>query len=109
MDRELRRRLKSVDPDLRIVSFRPPHKIKKQVSTETMNEEDWELAAGDPCPKCGRLDVRFIKGMCRECYHAAKTKLAKQEASLNPIIRECKDKRLASRIQRYMVRKDRTI
>lgn len=102
MDSELRRRLHAVDPDLHIVSI--PHKRKEP---KTVNNQDWELVQGTLCPKCGKPDVRFIKGICRDCYHVKKEKLVKQEASLNPLIHECKDKRLASRIQRYLAKLDR--
>jgi hypothetical protein len=104
MDRELRRRLHSVDPDLKIVSI--PHKRKER---KILNTQDWELAEGDPCPKCGRPEVRFIHGVCRDCYHTQKEKLAKKEASLNPLIHECKDKKLASRVQRYLAKLDRKV
>jgi hypothetical protein len=102
MDPELRRRLRAVDPDLRIVSRHGRKKKGKGV-----NQRDWELAAGQPCPKCGREDVRFIRGVCRDCHHAQKEKLVKQEASLTPLINNCKDKKLASRVQRYLAKLDR--
>jgi hypothetical protein len=102
VDPELRRRLKAVDPNLKIVSFR--HKRKK---AKTVNKDDWDKVQGDPCPKCGQPEVRFINGICRNCYLLRKEKLAKQEANLNPLIYNCKDKRLASRVQRYLAKLDR--
>mgnify|MGYP001566258209 FL=1 len=32
-----------------------------------MRDGDWDRVAGDPCPRCGQLDIRFINGLCREC------------------------------------------
>ena len=73
-----------------------------------MNTEDWIASEGNPCPKCGQPDVRFIKGMCRQCYHAKVEKITKAEASLNPLL-HVKDKKLASRVARYLAKLDRKI
>lgn len=101
MDRELRRRLQAVDPALKIISRPHPRKESKKV-----NIQEWEAAAGPPCPKCGQTDVRFLNGVCRECYRSGKEKKVKQEARLTPLIHG-KDRRLASRIQRYLAKRDR--
>lgn len=73
-----------------------------------MDSLDWDASVGKPCPKCGELDVRFIKGVCRQCYTKHKQKIVKIEASLNPVT-QCKDKRLASRVQRYLAKLDRKL
>jgi hypothetical protein len=104
---ELANRLHKVDPDLKIVS--PHHKHSKHGHNKTVNLQDWEASEGNRCPKCGQTDVRFINGVCRNCYSLGKEKITKKEASLNQLIYECKDKRLASRIQKYLSKKDRAI
>ena len=29
---------------------------------------DWEKAAGDPCPRCGKPSLRFKDGVCFPCF-----------------------------------------
>lgn len=103
--RSLREALHAVDPHLNIVSG---HSRKKKSSRKNaVNEQDWEAVAGEPCPKCGAPEIRFIKGICRACYAKQKEKQIKIEANLNPLVYECKDKRLASRVQKYLAKLDR--
>lgn len=93
---ELADRLHRVDPDLNIIS---PHRHHKRKEKRELNLQDWEKAEGKVCPKCGQTDVRFIKGVCRNCYKREKENLAKVEASFRPLIYG-KDRKLASRIQK---------
>jgi NMD protein affecting ribosome stability and mRNA decay len=33
-----------------------------------MDDAEWELAAGDPCRKCGATSLRLFDGLCPGCY-----------------------------------------
>ena len=105
--RNIREALHAVDPNLNIVYGRHRRKKKGNPATK-MDSLDWDAATGKPCPKCGQPDVRFIKGLCRQCYVTQKQKIVKQEASLRPVL-ECKDKKLASRVQKYLAKLDRKL
>ncbi len=102
----LKQALHAVDPHLTVVSGGRHHR-KDSMPRVTMNNLDWEASTGAPCPKCGCPEVRFVKGVCRECHTRQRQKLAKTEASLNPLVYECKDKKLASRVQKYLAKLDR--
>lgn len=103
---ELAYRLHQVDPHLRIIEAHPRDKSHKQKSKKTMNVEEWNAAEGPACPKCGKTDVRFVNGMCRDCYGNKKIKLAKEEASLNSLLKLSKNKKLASDIRDYLINQD---
>ena len=36
----------------------------RQAAWEATN---WDLAAGDPCPRCGKASLRFKDGVCLPC------------------------------------------
>jgi hypothetical protein len=62
MGRELRDRLKEVDPNLTIISGGVRQRRKS-------TEKDWAAAAGPKCPRCGEESLRFRPedGVCRKC------------------------------------------
>ncbi len=61
---ELRRRLHSVDPDLKII---PPGRRFRE---KGMTKEDWDNAAGIVCRKCGKEVYRSRDGLCMPCWEA---------------------------------------
>ncbi len=62
MPKELRRRLKAVDPNLTII----PGGVRRQARRTT--EADWGKAAGVICRKCGREVFRSRDGLCFPCW-----------------------------------------
>ena len=41
--------------------------------------DDWEKAAGPPCPLCAQETLRFMNGVCPACHRAM---MARREAKL---------------------------
>lgn len=105
--RNTREALWAADPNLKIITPRHRHKNKKRTAT-AVDSSEWDAAEGKPCPKCGIPDVRFINGVCRNCYGKQRQKIVKEEASLRPVL-HCKDKKLASRVQKYLAKLDRKL
>jgi len=59
---ELTRRLKTVDPDLKIV----PGGVRRHTHKATKLE--WENCAGIVCKDCGREVFRSRDGLCMSCW-----------------------------------------
>jgi len=78
---ELTRRLKAVDPDLKIIPGGTRRHSHKATNT------DWEKASGFLCPKCREETVRLKEirtgeKACPACYRRYAEKFSKMEASL---------------------------
>jgi len=61
MSEELRRRLKEVDPNLKIV----PGGRRRHYKT---SKSDWDRAAGVNCSRCGREVYQSREGLCLPCW-----------------------------------------
>ena len=59
---ELTRRLKAVDPDLKII----PGGVRRHSHGAT--KEDWEKASGVICRDCNREVFRSRDGLCMSCW-----------------------------------------
>lgn len=99
MSYELRRRLKTVDPDLHIIPARSGRKRKPDPYA-------WDKSGGCFCPICGRETVRLVlvgkdKKGCQNCYKKAVEKQTKLETSLSGLL-ESKDKGMAKRVRRFL-------
>jgi len=62
---ELTRRLKVVDPDLKVV----PGGVRRHIHKATKVE--WENCAGVVCKNCGREVFRSRDGLCMSCWEKA--------------------------------------
>ena len=43
-------------------------------------EHEWEMAAGDPCGRCGERKLRFRNGVCWDCANQLDEKAERDEA-----------------------------
>jgi len=59
---ELTRRLKAVDPDLKVV----PGGVRRH--THTATKVEWENCAGVVCKGCGKEYLRGRDGLCYGCW-----------------------------------------
>lgn len=59
---ELTRRLKAVDPDLKVV----PGGVRRR--THRTTKVDWENCAGVVCKSCNREVFRSRDGLCMRCW-----------------------------------------
>jgi hypothetical protein len=64
MGRELRDRLRAIDPELNII----PGGVRRR--RREAAEADWLATGGIICKTCGAEVVRLIEGECPQCYKA---------------------------------------
>lgn len=70
---ELTRRLKAVDPDLKVI----PGGTQRHHHHTT--QRDWKVAGGLFCKQCKQETVRIFSGLCLSCHREAIATREKQQ------------------------------
>jgi len=99
MSHELRRRLKTIDPNLNIIPARGRRRQKPESNS-------WEKSGGFCCPICGEETLRLVlveknKTGCLNCYKKAVEKQTKIETVFAPLLNS-KDTGMVRRVRRML-------